>query len=174
MPHQLKRGFFLGIPFAKPGCFPRAGGSLLVLLLLHPLLLCAAPSDREAELLQVGDPVEVHERSGHHKHVEQLMGVELREGNTSLSAGPRCPPAPHSAEVHSNTEQGLTPPAAQLSRLGVKAHPSTVLSKIIQFYTHTHTFPLPFPSESSGPAGQPKNGLRNCCNSSLQRDQENF
>lgn len=149
MPHQLKRGFFLGIPFAKPGCFPRAGGSLLVLLLgwrlllLHPLLLCAAPSDREAELLQVGDPVEVHERSGHHKHMEQLMGVELQEGNSAFSPGPRCPPAPHSAEVHSNTEQGLTPPAAQLSRPGVKAHPSTVLSKIIQFSTHTHP-PLPF------------------------------
>lgn len=33
MPHQLKLGFFLGIPFAEPGCLARAGGSLLVVTL---------------------------------------------------------------------------------------------------------------------------------------------
>lgn len=119
--------------------------------------------------------MEVHESASHDKHVEQLMGVELREGNASVQPrhpGPPCPPkAPHSAEVHSNTEQCLTPRAAGLSKLRVKAHPSTICSKIIKFSAHTHP---PFPSESSEPAGQPKIVQQKCCNSSLQRDKDPF
>lgn len=100
MPHQLKLGFFLGIPVAKPGCSARACGSRLVLpsgcrrLLLHPLLLCAAPSDGEAELLQVGDSVEVHESASHDKHVEQLVGVELQRETPGFSWGSSLPPRP--------------------------------------------------------------------------------
>lgn len=60
-------------------------------LLLHPLLLRAAPADREAELLQVGDAVEVHEGASHDKHVEQLVGVELQGETAAFSWGSTRP-----------------------------------------------------------------------------------
>lgn len=47
--------------------------------LLEAAVLGAARSGREAELLQVGDAVEVHERACHHQDVEELVGVELEE-----------------------------------------------------------------------------------------------
>lgn len=47
--------------------------------LLEPAVLSAARSCRVAELLQVGDAVEVNERTRDHQDVEQLVGVELEE-----------------------------------------------------------------------------------------------
>lgn len=44
---------------------------------LESAILSAAPSRREAEFLEVGDSVEVHERSRDHQDVEQLVRVEL-------------------------------------------------------------------------------------------------
>lgn len=44
---------------------------------LERAVLSAAPSRREAEFLEVGDSVEVHERSRDHQDVEQLVRVEL-------------------------------------------------------------------------------------------------
>lgn len=44
---------------------------------LESAVLSAAPSRCEAELLEVGDSVEVHERSRDHQDVEQLVRVEL-------------------------------------------------------------------------------------------------
>lgn len=44
---------------------------------LESAVLSAAPSRREAEFLEVGDSVEVHERSRDHQDVEQLVRVEL-------------------------------------------------------------------------------------------------
>lgn len=48
-------------------------------VLLEPAVLGAARSCRVAELLQVGDAVEVNERTRDHQDVEQLVGVELEE-----------------------------------------------------------------------------------------------
>lgn len=47
--------------------------------LLEAAVLGAARPCCEAELLQVGDAVEVDECTGHHQDVEELVRVELQE-----------------------------------------------------------------------------------------------
>lgn len=59
----------------KPWCRARGGACAL----LQAAVLGAARSCREAELLQVGDAVEVDESTRHHQDVEELVGVELEE-----------------------------------------------------------------------------------------------
>ncbi|OXB53137.1 hypothetical protein ASZ78_007226, partial [Callipepla squamata] len=47
------------------------------ILLLHAFGLRAASSYCEAELLEVGNAMEMHKSTSHYKDVEQLVGVEL-------------------------------------------------------------------------------------------------
>lgn len=50
---------------------------------LESAVLSAAPSRCESKFLEVGDSVEVHKSSRDHQDVEQLMRVELTDGETN-------------------------------------------------------------------------------------------
>lgn len=155
MPHQLKLGFFLGIPVARRGARPvrRSPGLLCPGAGAAPTASPPPPSSPRRPWS--GTPAGWRRRgSARRRQPRQTRGTA--GGSGTAGGNSRVQLGLHPALSHAQlrcTAHRAGPGAAQLSSCELNP-PSAIFSKTIQFSAHTHG--PSFTAESSEPAGQSK------------------